>query len=188
MLTYKDWTALITGASKGLGSQFALQLAQHGANVVLVARSTEAMRRLAGDIVNRYGRRATVVAADLSDPNAPEALLRELDQQKLDIDLLVNNAGVGATGHFLANDLAREIGSIQVNIAALVALSHLLGQRMRQRGRGGIINIASNAAFQPLPYMATYAAAKAIVLHFTEALRHELKGSGVQVMAVAPGS
>ena len=188
MSKYKNRTALVTGASKGLGAEFARELAAGGANLVLVARSAGPLKELADELVGRYGVKAAVVAADLSAPHAAQAVVDELDKRGLQIDLLVNNAGLGQTGSFLSNDLAHELGSIQVNVQALVALSHLLGMRMKERGHGGIINVASNAAFQPLPHMATYAAAKAFVLHFTEALHHELKDSGVHVMAAAPGS
>jgi len=111
----------------------------------------------------------------------------ELGSLDLKIDLLINNAGLGLTGDFLSHHLAEELASIQVNVQALVGLSHALGAKMVSRGTGGIINLASNSAFQPLPHMATYAAAKAFVLHFSEALKFELRGRGVQVMAVCPG-
>jgi uncharacterized protein len=111
----------------------------------------------------------------------------EIERLDLKIDLLINNAGLGLTGDFVSHDLAEELGSIQVNVQALVGLSHALGAKMVSRGSGGIINLASNSAFQPLPYMATYAAAKAFVLHFSEALKFELRGRDVQVMAVCPG-
>jgi uncharacterized protein len=111
----------------------------------------------------------------------------EIERLDLKIDLLINNAGLGLTGDFVSHDLAEELGSIQVNVQALVGLSHALGAKMVSRGSGGIINLASNSAFQPLPYMATCAAAKAFVLHFTEALKFELRGRDVQVMAVCPG-
>jgi len=185
---FKNRTVLVTGASKGLGAEFARQLAARGANVVLVARSAHVLRALADELHSKHGVDATFIAADLGASDAPETVMRELDRRGLEIDLLINNAGLGQTGAFLSNPLSHELGSIQVNVHALVALSHLFGRRMRERGHGGIINIASNAAFQPLPHMATYAAAKAFVLHFTEALRHELEASGVHVMAAVPGS
>ncbi len=188
MSKYTNRTALVTGASKGLGAEFARALAAGGADLVLVARSAGALKELADELVDRHGVKATVIAADLSAQHAARTVVDELDKRGLQIDLLVNNAGLGQTGSFLSNDLERELGSIQVNVQALVAMSHLLGLRMKERGHGGIINVASNAAFQPLPRMATYAAAKAFVLHFSEALRHELAGSGVHVMAAAPGS
>ena len=112
---------------------------------------------------------------------------KSLGRLDLKIDLLINNAGLGLTGDFLSHDLAEELASIQVNVQALVGLSHALGAKMVSRGTDGIINLASNSAFQPLPHMATYAAAKAFVLHFSEALKFKLRGRGVKVMAVCPG-
>jgi len=185
---FKNWTALVTGASKGIGAEFARELAARGADLVLVARSADSLHALAKEVTGKYGVRATVIAADLNKPHAARTILGELSREGLEIDLLINNAGLGQTGNFLGNELDHELASIQVNVHALVALSHGVGQRLSRRGRGGIINVASDAAFQPLPYMATYAATKAFVLHFTEALRHELAGSGVDVMVVVPGS
>jgi short-subunit dehydrogenase len=110
-----------------------------------------------------------------------------LAENNLPVDLLINNAGLGLSGHFLDHDHSKELASIQVNVQALVGLSHRFGKVMATRGRGGIINIASNSAFQPLPYMATYAASKAFVLHFGEALQHELSPAGVRVTTACPG-
>lgn len=180
-------TALITGASKGLGAAFATELASRGVNLVLVARSIGPLQALADSLGTHYGVRCVALQADLAAADAVERIVAELDRLDLTVDLLVNNAGLGLTGDFLSHDRAEELASIQVNVQALVGLSHALGARMAARGRGGILNVASNSAFQPLPHMATYAAAKAFVLHFSEALGHELKGSGVQVTAVCPG-
>lgn len=187
MFAYKGSTALITGASKGLGATFAKELAGRGMNLVLVARSVDALQSLADSLSAQYGVRCVALPADLAAVDAVEQIVMALERQDLKIDLLVNNAGLGLTGDFLSHDFARELASIQVNVQALVGLSHALGTKMVARGAGGIINLASNAAFQPLPNMATYAAAKAFVLHFSEALNVELKGRGVQVMAVCPG-
>ena len=187
MFAYKGSTALITGASKGLGAAFARELARRGMNLVLVARSRDTLQDLAQSLGAQYGVRCVALQADLAAPDAVERIVGELDRLELKIDLLINNAGLGLTGDFLSHGLAEELAGIQVNVQALVGLSHALGDKMVLRGRGGIINLASNAAFQPLPHMATYAAAKAFVLHFSEALGFELKGRGVQVMAVCPG-
>jgi hypothetical protein len=187
MFTYKGSTALITGASKGLGVVFAEELAARGADLVLVARSKDALQALAARLTRQYGITAHVIAADLADPGAADDIFAALAEQAASVDLLINNAGLGLSGRFLDHDLAKEQASIQVNVQALVGLSHRFGKAMSARGRGGIINIASNSAFQPLPYMATYAATKAFVLHFGEALRHELRDSGVQVMTACPG-
>jgi uncharacterized protein len=187
MFAYKGSTAMITGASKGLGAAFAKELAGRGMNLVLLARSFGPLQDLADSLGAQYGVRCVALQADLAASDAVERIVTELERLDLKIDLLINNAGLGLTGDFLSHDRAAELASIQVNVQALVGLSHALGAKMVSRGAGGIINLASNAAFQPLPHMATYAAAKAFVLHFSEALKIELKGRGVQVMAVCPG-
>ncbi|MDB5983469.1 MAG: Short-chain dehydrogenase/reductase [Pseudomonas sp.] len=171
----------------GLGEVFAEALAARGTHVVLVARSVDALNALAKRLTERYGIQAIVLAADLARQDAAMRICEELERQGIAVDLLVNNAGFGLTGEFLSNPLAREEGLLQVNIQALVGLSHRLGSVMVARRKGGIINVASNASFQPIPYMATYAASKAFVLHFTEALGYELAKSNVHVMATCPG-
>jgi uncharacterized protein len=187
MFTYKGSTALITGASKGLGVVFAEELATRGADLVLIARSKDALQTLAARLTAQHGVKCYVIAADLADPRAIDDIFAELAEQSLRVDLLINNAGLGLSGRFLDHDHSKEQASIQVNVQALVGLSHRFGNAMSARGRGGIINIASNSAFQPLPYMATYAATKAFVLHFGEALQHELSDTGVRVMTACPG-
>jgi len=187
MFTYKGSTAIITGASKGLGLVFAEELATRGVDLVLIARSKDALEILAARLAARHGVKCYVIAADLAEPRAIDDIFAELSEQGLLVDLLINNAGLGLSGHFLDHDHSNEQASIQVNVQALVGLSHRFGQTMSVRGRGGIINIASNSAFQPLPYMATYAASKAFVLHFGEALQHELAPRGVRVMTACPG-
>ena len=187
MFAYKGLTGMITGASKGLGAVFAKELAGRGMNLVLVARSIDTLQALANSLGSQYGVRCVALQADLTASDTVMQIVTELERQDLNIDLLINNAGLGLTGDFLSHDLAQELASIQVNVQALVGLSHALGAKMVSRGTGGIINLASNSAFQPLPHMATYAAAKAFVLHFSEALEFELKGRGVRVMAVCPG-
>jgi short-subunit dehydrogenase len=187
MFTYKGSTALITGASKGLGVTFAEELARRGADLVLIARSKDALQILAARLTAQYGVKCHVIAADLADPRTVDDIYAELTEHGLPVDLLINNAGLGLTGGFLDHDHSEELASIQVNVQALVGLSHRFGKAMSSRGRGGIINIASNSAFQPLPYMATYAASKAFVLHFGEALQHELSPTGVRVTTACPG-
>jgi uncharacterized protein len=187
MFTYKGSTVLITGASKGLGLVFAEESAARGADLVLIARSKDALEILAARLTARYGVKCYVIAADLAEPKAIDDIFTELTEQGLPVDLLINNAGLGLSGNFLDHRHSEEQASIHVNVLALVGLSHRFGQAMSVRGRGGIINIASNSAFQPLPYMATYAASKAFVLHFGEALQHELAPSGVRVMTACPG-
>jgi hypothetical protein len=187
MFVYRDSTALITGASKGLGKVFAETLAARGMNLVLVARSGDALQALAADLTARYGVKSIALNADLGDTSAATQIAEELERRGIQVDLLINNAGLGLTGSFLSHDLRKMQSEIQVNVQALAALSHLFGSGMAKRGRGGIINLASNASFQPIPFMATYAATKAFVLHFSEALQFELAGSGVHVMAACPG-
>ena len=130
---------------------------------------------------------SVALSVDLAHPDAALHVSKELERRGVQVDLLVNNAGLGLTGSFLSHDLKKKHAEIQVNVQVLVALSHLLGSAMTKRGNGGIINLASNASFQPLPYMATYAATKAFVLSFSEALQYELAGTGVHVMAACPG-
>jgi uncharacterized protein len=187
MFNYGGSTALVTGASKGLGAAFAEALAQRGMNLVLVARSTDELNVLSTRLYARYKVRRTVLSIDLADPSSSQAIPEELDRRGIQVDLLVNNAGFGLSGEFLSHDPKLEKAEIDVNVQALVALTHHFGKAMAARGKGGIINVASNASFQPLPYMATYAATKAFVLHFSEAINHELNGKGVQVMATCPG-
>ena len=183
----KSSYALITGASTGLGKIFAEALAARGMNVVLVARSQDALTALAERIEKRYAVQAISISADLTNRDAPRQIKAELDRKNIEVDLLINNAGLGLSGNFLSHDLQKEEAEIQVNVQSLVALSHLFGNAMAARGKGGIINIASNASFQPLPYMATYAATKAFALSFSEALQYELADKGVHVMASCPG-
>src|SRR5258705_11837326 len=187
MFIYKGSTALITGASKGLGVTFAEELARRRADLVLVARSKDALQTLAARLTAQYGVKCCVIAADLANPRTIDDIYAELAETGVPVDLLINNAGLGLSGRFLDHDHSKEQASIQVNVQALVGLSHRFGRAMAARGRGGIINIASNSAFQPLPYMATYAASKAFVLHFGEALQHELSPRGVRVMTACPG-
>ena len=187
MTVYKGSTALITGASKGLGTAFATALAARGANVVLVARSTKKLEQLVQSLASQYGVTCIALSIDLTAPHAARQVEQELDARGLMVDLLVNNAGLGHSGAFLSHDVHAEQASVQLNIQALVGLTHALGSRMAAAKRGGIINIASNASFQPLPFMAVYAATKAFVLSFSEALSYELARDGVQVMAACPG-
>ena len=187
MFDYRGSTALVTGASKGIGEAFAEQLASRGMNLVLVARSLDALESLAKRLSDQYGVQCVALNADLADPDVTHWIAAELERRGIQVDLLVNNAGLGLTGSFLSHDQKQKQAEIQVNVQSLVSLAWLFGRGMKSRRRGGIINIASNASFQPLPAMATYAATKAFVLHFSEALTYELADSGVHVMAACPG-
>jgi len=187
MFSYRGSTALVTGASKGIGAVFAEHLAARGMNLVLTARSLDELERLAKRLTDTYGVKSVALNADLADPEATHWIAAELERRGIEVDLLVNNAGLGLSGSFLSHDLKQKQAEIQVNVQALVSLTHLFGKGMKNRRKGGIINIASNASFQPLPAMASYAATKAFVLHFSEALSHELAEDGVHVMAACPG-
>jgi len=180
-------TALITGASSGIGEVFARKLAARGRNVLLVARSEDKLITLCNELGRSNSIRAQYVALDLSEPDAPERLFAEAEKRGLSIDLLVNNAGFGSMGDFSKLDLARELNMIDLNIKSLVDLTWKFLAPMRERKQGAIINVASTAAFQAVPFMATYAATKAFVLSFSEALWEENRLYGIKVMALCPG-
>jgi uncharacterized protein len=174
-------TALVTGASSGLGEQFARQLSARGHEVVLVARRADRLERLASELPGT----AHAVPADLAADAA--ALKPKLDELGLDVDLLVNNAGFGTYGRFTDIDPGQDVNQVRLNCEAVVTLTHAFLPRMLERGSGGIINVASTAGMQPIPYEAVYAASKAFALRFTEAIWEEVRGTGVQILAVNPG-
>ncbi|MFD2490296.1 SDR family NAD(P)-dependent oxidoreductase [Amycolatopsis jiangsuensis] len=185
---YRGITALVTGASKGLGREYALELARRGARVILLARSEPELQKLAAEIRERHsGPEPEVLVGDLVAPEGPQQILRELRGRDLSVDLLVNNAGAGDAGPFLSRPLGPQLRSVALNVGGLLELTHAIGADLVARGSGGIINVSSTAGFQPLPYQASYAATKAFVLSFTEALAEELRGTGVHVMAAHPG-
>jgi short-subunit dehydrogenase len=181
----KGW-AVVTGASSGMGLEFARALARCGYNVLAVARRRDRLEALAREQFTRGGRIEAFVA-DLGTPNGLGSLVARLRQAD-NIELLVNNAGVATTGDFCESDLERELAEIYLNVTALVSLTHAVLARMRPQKRGAIINLASVVAFQPFPHFAVYAASKAFVLSFTEALAQELSGSGLRIMALCPGA
>ena len=180
-------TALVTGASSGIGEAFARALAGRGDDLVLVARSADRLEALAAELRARHGVRAEVIAADLADPAAPDASAAELAARGLAVDTLINNAGFGTHGEFAAQDAKRERDEVIVNAYAPLALTHALLPGMLARKHGEIVNVASTAAFQPVPYMATYGATKAFLLSFSEALAEEVRAHGVRVVALCPG-
>ena len=180
-------TSLITGASSGIGAAFARKLAARGRNVLLVARSEEKLIALCNELGRLTSIRAQYVAIDLEQPEAADQLLEETKRRELEIEMLVNNAGFGSMGDFAKLDLERELQMIRLNIGAVVEVTHKFLGPMRERKRGTIINVASTAGFQAVPYMATYAATKAFVLSFSEALWDENRLHGVHVMALCPG-
>ncbi len=179
-------TALVTGASAGLGTHFARLFAQDGHDVVLVARRRDKLDQLATELREVYGIHPTVIAADLTDPTAPPHLHEELTRAGIEVEFLVNNAGVGTSGAFAELDLARELDLIELNVKALTHLTGLVLPGMITRRSGRILNVGSLAGFLPGPFMATYYASKAYVLNFTEALAHELRGTGVTATVLCP--
>jgi short-subunit dehydrogenase len=182
-------TILVTGASGGIGEEFARRFASLGADLVLVARSGDRLRELQGQLIDRHpGRNILVVELDLSLPGAGESLERALTHEAVTVDGLVNNAGVGSHGRFPGESPESIAAQIQLNCVALVDLTARFLPAMLQRGTGFVINVASTAAFQPLPTMAVYAASKAFVLSFSEALWAETRMSGVRVLALCPGA
>ena len=186
-------TALVTGASAGIGTELARLFARDGWNVVLVARSRDGLEKVGRELSASFGAACHVVPADLADPAAPQAVQDAVQALGLQVDALVNNAGFGLLGTFVdvgngaPTDLRRELEMLQVNVVALTHLSKLFLPEMVKRGRGYVLNVASTAAFQPGPLMAVYYASKAYVLSFSEALSVELEGTGVTATVLCPG-
>ena len=180
-------TTVITGASSGIGAAFARKLAARGRNVLLVARSEDKLIALCNELGRLTSIRAQYLTLDLQQPDAAAQLFEETQKRELEVEMLINNAGFGSMGDFGKLDLNRELEMIQLNITALVDLTHRFLLPMRERKSGTIINVASTAGFQGVPYMATYAATKAFVLSFSEALWDENRAHGVHVMALCPG-
>ena len=181
-------TALVTGASYGIGEHFARELAREGAHLILVARSKNKLEALAAELKQAYGVQIHVFEADLSFHETPRRLFEILQKERLSVDLLINNAGFGRSGYFEDATAEKDNEMLLVNINSLVALTHLFLPDMLVKGSGGIINVASTAAFQPLPHLSLYSATKAFVLHFTEALWGEYKDRGVRILCLCPGN
>lgn len=181
-------TALVTGASSGIGRELVKVLARNGHDLVITARSADALEALAGSVEGKYGVKATVIPLDLADPDAPQTLFVAVKTHNIQVDYLVNNAGFGLGGAFTDTPIEREIEMIEVNITALTHLTKLFLAPMLARRSGRIMNVASTAGFQPGPLMSVYYASKAYVISFSEALAEELKGTGITVTTFCPGA
>jgi short-subunit dehydrogenase len=180
--------ALITGASAGIGRAFAFELAAGGADLILTARRGDRLSELANELHAKYKIEVEVFAADLAQPAAPAKLYEFTSRNGFEVELLINNAGFGVYGDFAKADVSRQLEMIQVNIAAVVHLTHLYLPPMITRRHGDILILASTAAFQGVPYLNAYAATKSFDLHFAEALAAEVKEYGIRVCALCPGS
>lgn len=184
----KRETALITGASAGIGLELAKQFAAHGHDLILVARNRDALEAAAGTVEGRYDIKATVIASDLAQPESPQRVFESVMAEGLRVDILVNNAGFGFAGPFVETDIDRELDMIQVNITAVTHLTKLFLQPMVLRRSGRILNVASTAGFQPGPLMSVYYASKAYVISLSQALDEELRNTGVTVTCLCPGA
>ena len=185
---YSKQTTLITGASSGIGVEFAREFAGRGSDVVLVARRLDRLEKLADELTTTYGVRAEAIPLDLSIPGAGRTLAEEVDRRGLAVTSLVNNAGFGTFGPFHDEDPKRLHEMINVNVASVVDISRAFIDRLRTSGTGVLVNVASMAAYGPIPNMAVYAATKAFVLSFTEALWQESLGTGLRVLLLSPGA
>jgi short-subunit dehydrogenase len=187
MIGSNDGYALVTGASSGIGYELAKLFAKDGKNIVVVARSLDKLERLRSDLGKEHGPKVMVLVKDLSDPEAPQEIFSELQTRGINVDVLVNNAGFCVYGMFRETNLEQELEMIQVNVVSLIHLTKLFLGRMVERKSGYILNVASLCAFSPVPLESVYCSSKTSVLHFSEALANELKGSGVSVTCLCPG-
>lgn len=187
-LSNQGMTALVTGASGGIGLELSRLLARDGCRLVLVARDRDRLEKAASELKERFGAAVRVIPKDLSARTAAEEIVRELRKEAIEIDVLVNNAGYAIYGRFFETDLENETGMMQVNMQSLTRLTKWILPAMMRKNRGKIMNVASTAAFAPGPLMAVYYATKAYVLSFSEALSEELHGTGVTVTALCPGA
>lgn len=181
-------TALITGASSGIGKEFAQVFAREGYNLVLVARNEIKLQEIAKSLEKEYGIRVTILPFDLSKTNSASKLHSEVKALKIQIDVLVNNAGFGIYGNFVDGELKTTTEMINLNITTLTELTLLFVKEMKKRDSGKILNISSTSSFQPVPKFAVYGATKSYELNFTEALRYELKGTNVSASVLCPGA
>ena len=187
MIGSKGRYALVTGASCGIGYELAKVLAKDGKNVVVVARSKERLEHLKAEVEKEFGTRVRVLPKDLADPKAPPEIFSQLQSEGIVVDVLINNAGFGVYGKFLETDVREELNMIQVNAASLIHLTKLFVGGMVENRSGYIMNVASLCAFLTTPFESIYCSTKAFVLHFSEALADELKGTGVKVTCLCPG-
>lgn len=187
MTDIDNTTALVTGASSGLGVAFAHALARRGARLILVARREDRLQQVAEALRAQHDAEVMVMARDLAESDAPTRLFDDLTAQGRSVDILINNAGLGVYGHFHDTDWARTANMLRLDMVTLTHLTKLFGDAMVARGRGWIMQIASTGAYQPTPRYAAYAAAKSYVLNFGEALNYELRGTGVSCTVVSPG-
>jgi short-subunit dehydrogenase len=188
MINYKGKVSLVTGASSGIGKAYARELAAKGSHVIVVARSKNKLEALAKELSAKYGIKAYALACDLSKPGAASQLAEQIAALGLNVSILINNAGFGTHGRFEEISSEREQEMISLNVSSLVGMTHQFLPYMQQQKDGIIVNVASLASFQPIPYMATYAATKAFVLSFTEAIWAENRHLGVRVLALCPGT
>lgn len=179
--------ALITGASSGIGLELAHIMAKEKHNLVLVARSIDKLNQLAEELIQTQGIKVTTYKADLSNSEEIENLYKQTQEDGIEISYLINNAGFGEYGKFIENDWQKINSMMQLNMVSLVHLTNLFSKNMISSKFGKIMNVASTAAFQPIPYMAIYAATKSFVLSFSEAIASELKDHGITVTALCPG-
>lgn len=182
-----DSTCLVTGASSGIGADIARSLAARGHGITLVARRTDRLETLAAELRDRHGARMEVLSCDLGKADARQGMRAEIEGRGLTVGVLVNNAGFGSAGRFDRLDPERELDLVRLNVEAVVDLCGRYVPELVRRGRGAVLNVASTAAFQPLPRQATYAASKAFVLSFTDALHEDLAGTGVTATTLCPG-
>jgi short-subunit dehydrogenase len=186
MIGSKDSYALVTGASSGMGYEYAKLFARDGKNIVVLARSRDKLEGLKKDLEKEHGTKVMVVVKDLADPKAPEEVFSELEKAGINIDVLVNNAGFSVYGKFYDSDWQKEAEMLQVNIIALTQLTKLFLRKMLEKKSGRIMNVSSLAGWTPMPWYSVYAATKAYVLSFTEAIASEVRGTGVSVTCFCP--
>jgi len=180
-------TTLITGASSGIGKAFAYQLAKEKHNLIIIARREDLLKKISNEIQNKYKVKVNVVAADLTSEKGITAIKNFMQKNKINLNMLINNAGFGTHLEFAKSNLEKELAMIDLHCKAMLKLIYLVLPQMTKRKRGTIINVASAAAFLPTPYMATYSATKSFMLHFSEALAQEVKTSNIKVLTLCPG-